>query len=101
MAVKLTSDEIKKAAQTLGHAWQITDNKKLIYKQKLNGFNAACHHANLAAFVRGQLNQHADISFGWGYCDFAISSLDVGGLSPLDFDFAAQFDRACTSKPTP
>lgn len=96
MTQKFTLDEITQASHKLGVDWHIIENKKLMLKRKFKGFNAACHHANLAAFVSEALNHHADISFGWGYCHVIITTHDVGGLSQLDFDFAAQFDAACT-----
>lgn len=95
MARKLSADEIDHAAQTLSPDWQVVAEKKLVLQRKCKGFNSASHHAHLAAFISEALNHHADISFGWGYYHLTITTHDVGGLSELDFVFAARFDAAC------
>ena len=97
MTEKLTPDSIEIAAKQLRPDWHIADNSHLKLSLKLKNFASACQHANLAAFICEQLNHHADISFGWGYCRLSITTHDVGGLSQLDFDFAARFDAARTN----
>lgn len=97
MAEKLNTNEIFEAAKTLGPNWQMIDETHLKLRLTLKGFAPACQHANLAAFISEQLNHHADICFGWGYCRLSITTHDVGGLSSLDFEFARRFDAARTN----
>ena len=99
MAEKLSADALERAAASLGGDWEISADDHIKLTLKLKGFASACQHANLAAFISEQLNHHADISFGWGYCRLSITTHDVGGLSQLDFDFAARFDAARASEP--
>jgi 4a-hydroxytetrahydrobiopterin dehydratase len=45
-------------------------------------------------FLAEKANHHPDIDIRWRTVHIALSTHDAGGLSALDFDFAAQIDEA-------
>lgn len=94
MTEKIDIIDLKKEMRQLGSDWRCANQDSLTIKMRFKGFAQAQQHANLAAFISEQLNHHADISFGWGYCHLRITTHIVGGLSALDFEFARRFDIA-------
>ncbi len=65
----------------------------MLRRLEFKGFAKACHAANLAAFLSDKTGHHADIRFGWGYCEVRFTTHDAGGLTDADFDNAARFDQ--------
>ena len=49
--------------------------------------------ARVAAVARAE-DHHPDISFGWGYAEFVLTTHAIGALSPNDFILAALIDEA-------
>lgn len=49
------------------------------------GFAKATQMANLVAWHSDKMGHHADISFGWGYCEVVYTSHEAGGLTENDF----------------
>ncbi|MDC0738722.1 4a-hydroxytetrahydrobiopterin dehydratase [Cognatishimia sp. SS12] len=57
-----------------------------IYKRyEFKGFAKATQMANLVAWHSDKMGHHADISFGWGYCEVVYTSHEAGGLTENDF----------------
>ena len=46
----------------------------------------------VAAAARAE-DHHPDISFGWGYAEFVLTTHAIGGLSENDFILATRIDR--------
>ncbi|MEE2944823.1 MAG: 4a-hydroxytetrahydrobiopterin dehydratase [Pseudomonadota bacterium] len=64
--------------------WAQRDNtifKRYVFK----GFAKATQMANLVAWHSDKMGHHADISFGWGYCEVVYTSHEAGGLTENDF----------------
>jgi len=40
------------------------------------------------AVVADELNHHPDVRLGWGRVEFALTSHDVGGVTPRDVELA-------------
>lgn len=79
----------------IDHNWHLgSDGKSLLRSFTFKGFAKATSMANLAAFIGDRAGHHADIAFGWGYCNVTFRSHDAGGLTQNDFICAAKLDRA-------
>lgn len=91
----LTGDEIANMQSQLDPSWEIdVDAQTLSRKFTFKGFAKAVYTANLVAFVSDKEGHHADISFGWGYCNVTFTSHELGRLSENDFICAAKVDAA-------
>lgn len=97
MAALLDNKDRQNQMQKLHSDWQCQNDKQLYLEIKTRNFAAAYHYVHLAAFISEQIDHHADIAFGWGYCQIRITTHDAGGLTALDFDFAKRFDMARAS----
>ena len=54
-------------------------------RDEFKGFAKATQMANLVAWHSDKMGHHADISFGWGYCEVVYTSHEAGGLTENDF----------------
>ncbi len=57
-------------------------------------FPAAIAFVVQVGFLAEAKNHHPDIDVRWRSVNLALTTHDVGGLSELDFDLAAQIDEA-------
>ncbi|MBT0959335.1 4a-hydroxytetrahydrobiopterin dehydratase [Alphaproteobacteria bacterium KMM 3653] len=90
------SEEMRAEWQAKLHPdWQVSEaGDSLSRRLTFKGFAKATYTANLAAFVSDREGHHADIAFGWGYCEVTFTSHELGRLSQNDFICAAKFDAA-------
>ncbi len=88
--VKLDEKEIKEGlARASG--WSLTDGKltrTFTFDTYLEGVNFASKVGSEADF----LNHHPDIQIGWRKVEISVSTHDVGGVSPYDFELARLID---------
>jgi 4a-hydroxytetrahydrobiopterin dehydratase len=88
---QLSQDQID-ARFDLLTGWELaSDNIKKRFEFK--GFAKAVELANLAAWHSNKMGHHADIAFGWGYCEVTYTSHEAGGLTANDFICARKFDE--------
>lgn len=71
--------------------WRLADGS-LLRRFAFRGFAGAVQTANLAAWLGERLGHHPDVAFGWGWCEVAFTSHELGGLSRNDFIAAARLD---------
>lgn len=71
--------------------WQL-DGHRLMRRFVFKGFAKAVQMANLAAWLGERLDHHPDVGFGWGWCEVAFTSHELGGLTENDFIAAARLD---------
>ena len=57
----------------------------IFQRYEFKGFAKATQMANLVAWHSDKMGHHADISFGWGYCEVVYTSHEAGGLTENDF----------------
>lgn len=88
---KLSETEIKTALNELNN-WK-TENAQLKKRFEFADFAAALDFVNQAGAIAEQMDHHPDITFGWGYADFSITTHDTGGLTHNDFDLAKEIER--------
>lgn len=56
------------------------------------GFAKATQMANLVAWHSDRTGHHADISFGWGYCEVVYTSHEAGGITAIDLECALKLE---------
>lgn len=96
-APKLNDVDIAQLKTNLDPNWIISDDGKSLSRRFVfKGFAKATYTANLAAFISDSEGHHADIAFGWGYCQITYTSHELGRLSENDFICAAKLDQAVT-----
>ncbi|OYX44924.1 MAG: hypothetical protein B7Z02_03655 [Rhodobacterales bacterium 32-67-9] len=71
--------------------WRL-DGTRILRRFTFKGFARAVQMANLAAWLGDKLGHHPDVGFGWGWCEVAFTSHELGGLTENDFIAAARLD---------
>lgn len=71
--------------------WQL-QGTRLLRRYMVKEFARAVQMANLAAWLGERLGHHPDVAFGWGWCEVAFTSHELGGLTENDFIAAARLD---------
>jgi 4a-hydroxytetrahydrobiopterin dehydratase len=91
----LTDEQIASFKAGLDPSWEIdTEGGTLTRKFTFKAFAKAVYTANLAAYISDSEGHHADVAFGWGYCNITYTSHELGRLSENDFICAAKLDAA-------
>jgi len=88
---KLSAEEIETALTDLKR-WK-TEGVNLKKRFEFANFAEALDFVNCVGAIAEQRDHHPDISFGWGYAEFSITTHDTGGLTQNDFDLAAAIEN--------
>jgi len=88
---KLSDKEIETALAGLND-WKI-QGVNLKKRFEFENFAEALSFVNQVGAIAEQRDHHPDISFGWGYAEFSITTHDTGGLTKNDFDLAAAIEN--------
>ena len=70
----------------------ISDGTTLRRRIRFRDFDAAFALVARVAALAAAADHHPDITFGWGYAEFALTTHAIGGLSDNDFTLAARID---------
>ncbi len=87
---KLSDDEIASRLSEL-NGWR-AENEKLTRRFEFPNFAEALNFVNLAGDIAERHDHHPDVSFGWGYAEFSLTTHDRGGLTDFDFAVAKEID---------
>lgn len=90
---KLETGEINAELLELGGDWDVTETGHLHKKFKFENFAEALAFVNKVAEIAEKYDHHPDITFGWGYAEFAIITHDRQGLTDFDFTVAKEIDK--------
>jgi 4a-hydroxytetrahydrobiopterin dehydratase len=85
---KLSAAEIEAARADLND-WKI-EGVNLKKRFKFADFAEALDFVNRVGAIAERRDHHPDISFGWGYAEFSITTHDTGGLTQNDLDLAKE-----------
>lgn len=88
---KLLIDEIETHLAKLD-GWK-ADDDKLKKHFEFENFAESLEFVNKAGAIAERHDHHPDITFGWGYADFVITTHSEGGITALDFELAGEIDR--------
>ena len=87
---KLSAEEIVERTSEL-ETW-VTEDDFLKKRFNFSNFAEALAFVNRVGAIAEKLDHHPDITFGWGYAEFAITTHDAGGLTHNDFDLAKEIE---------
>jgi 4a-hydroxytetrahydrobiopterin dehydratase len=87
---KLEAAEMEKRLAEL-NGWRIAE-EKLTKRFKFDNFSSALEFVNRAGAIADKMDHHPDITFGWGYAEFFITTHDAGGITERDFALAKAID---------
>jgi 4a-hydroxytetrahydrobiopterin dehydratase len=76
----------------LGHGWTI-DRERLLRRYRHPDFRSALAHVNRLGELSEELGHHPDIELGWGRVTVSIWTHAAGGLTAMDFAWAARAER--------
>ncbi len=88
---KLSAEEIAERVSEL-ETW-VTEDIFLKKRFNFGNFAEALDFVNKAGAIAERLDHHPDITFGWGYAEFSITTHDTGGLTHNDFDLAKEIEE--------
>lgn len=88
---KLSAEEIVERMKDI-ETW-VTEDVFLKKRFNFKDFAEALDFVNKAGAIAEKLDHHPDITFGWGYAEFAITTHDTGGLTQNDFELAKQIEK--------
>jgi 4a-hydroxytetrahydrobiopterin dehydratase len=91
MTELLSDDEI--AARVARSDWQ-REGQSIVREWKFEDFAEAIAFVGRVAEAAEAANHHPDILVhGWNRVGLTLSNHSAGGLTPIDFEMAEQFDR--------
>ncbi len=93
---KLSESEIENAIADLP-GWS-AENDRLKKRFTFSNFAAALAFVNKAGEIAEKYDHHPDISFGWGYAEFFITTHDRGGITDCDVALAKEIDQIINNK---
>lgn len=88
---KLSSEEIENALFDLP-GWK-TENNNLKKRFEFKDFAESLAFVNRVGAIAEMRDHHPDITFGWGYAEFSITTHDRGGLTQNDFALAKKIEH--------
>lgn len=86
----LKEDELAAAAVAID-GWE-ADGKLLKRRWEFSNFAEALAFVNRVGELAEAADHHPDITFGWGYCEIALTTHDRGGVTDVDVALAKQID---------
>ena len=87
---KLSEEETKNALAGL-NGWK-TENAQLKKRFSFANFAEALAFVNRVGAIADARDHHPDITLGWGYAEFSITTHDTGGITTQDFQLAKEID---------
>ncbi len=80
--------------------WLVSaDGRHIARRVALRTYAEAFALVSRVSMVAEAENHHPDISFGWGYAAFSLTTHAIGGLHENDFVMAAKIDRLLETAP--
>ncbi len=88
---KLTPEQLVEMLSEI-NSWERVDGK--IHKRfEFKNFAKSLAFVNKVGRIAEGLDHHPDITFGWGYAEFVITTHSEGGLTEKDFELAKLIDE--------
>ena len=87
---KLSAEEIEKHLPGVS-GWEVQGDQ-LKKRFSLSNFAESLEFVNKVGELAEAADHHPDITFGWGYAEFAITTHDRGGITDVDFNLAGKID---------
>jgi len=87
---KLSAEEIVKGLAQISE-WEALDDR-LRKRFSFANFAESLEFVNKVGEIAEVADHHPDITFGWGYAQFEITTHDRGGITDADFNLARKMD---------
>ncbi len=87
---KLSAEAIAERLSGI-NTW-LNEDEKIKKRFVFKNFAEALEFVNQVGAVAEKSDHHPDITFGWGYAEFSLTTHDAGGLTGRDFDLAEKID---------
>ena len=87
---KLSQDELETELQTVP-GWSL-ENEKLARQFEFKTYKDGLVFGVAVGHVADKLNHHPDLEIGYGTVRVSVSTHDVGGISPYDFELARRVE---------
>lgn len=84
----LNEDELNAALETLD-GWA-AEGEMLKRRDEFANFAESLAFVNRVGELAEAADHHPDITFGWGYCEIALTTHDRGGITDVDIALARQ-----------
>lgn len=88
---KLDETQISEKLKELD-GWK-TKNVNLKKRFEFENFAESLEFVNQVGEIAERRDHHPDITFGWGYAEFLITTHDTGGLTENDFLLAKDIEK--------
>jgi 4a-hydroxytetrahydrobiopterin dehydratase len=88
---KLDETQISEKLKELD-GWK-TKNVNLKKRFEFENFAESLKFVNQVGEIAELRDHHPDITFGWGYAEFSITTHDTGGLTENDFLLAKDIEK--------
>ncbi len=88
---RLSQQEIQEHLAQL-NGWEVVESK-LKKRFLFSNFRESLAFVNKIGEIAEKMDHHPDISFGWGYAEFFITTHSEGGLTEFDFALAKEIDK--------
>jgi 4a-hydroxytetrahydrobiopterin dehydratase len=88
---KLSQQEIEDHLAQLND-WEVVESK-LKKRFLFPNFRESLAFVNKVGEIAEKMDHHPDISFGWGYAEFFITTHSESGLTEFDFALAKEIDK--------
>ena len=88
---KMSEEEIENALTRLD-GWK-TEDSQLKKRFRFTNFAEPLAFVNRVGAIAEASDHHPDVTFGWGYAEFSITTHDTGGLTRNDFDLAEKIEE--------
>ena len=86
----LDPDELKVELERLD-GWAV-DGRLLKKRYSFENFAASLDFVDRVGALAEDADHHPDITFGWGYAEFALTTHDRGGITDVDIALAEKID---------
>ena len=87
---RMTAEELVEKLSEVNN-WEETDGT--IHRRfRFENFAESLDFVNKVGEIAESQDHHPDITFGWGYAEFSITTHDQGGLTEKDFALAKKIE---------
>ncbi|RRH76842.1 4a-hydroxytetrahydrobiopterin dehydratase [Falsigemmobacter faecalis] len=94
--MRLTDPEIETALAELTADWR-SDGAALFLRVTRRDFASALALVTQVGAAAEAQNHHPDVTLGWGYCSFRLTTHSDGGLTAKDLKLARAIDAIIAS----
>ncbi|MDD5628655.1 MAG: 4a-hydroxytetrahydrobiopterin dehydratase [Elusimicrobia bacterium] len=89
---RVEGEDLNRLTAELGGDWRVVADRRLRKEFLFPDFRGALAFAELVGKLAEEVNHHPDLAVSWGRTVVTVWTHKIGGLSEVDFVFAAKVD---------